>query len=172
MSLGLYVGSFDPITLGHIDIIRQALLVFDKVHVGIGINPKKINSSMFSLDEREEIIVMSAEESGIDLERLSVGSYYGSMMQEARDRNAGGIIRGLRQISDFGDEFTINGMVARAIPDIPMTYFICRQDFLHVSSSSVKEMAYLKEDYSWMVTPTVATRIQREFDLKEREPLG
>jgi pantetheine-phosphate adenylyltransferase len=76
------------------------------------------------------------------------------------------IIRGLRQISDFGDEFTINGMVARSLPEIPLTYFICRQDFLHVSSSSVKEMAALGEDVSWMVTPTVLEYILQRNNAK------
>ena len=161
MTKALYVGSFDPITLGHLDIARQAALVFDTVHIGIGHNPKK--QSMFTLDQRVWLIRESIKECGLDADRITVGHYDGSMMQEARDQRATAIVRGLRQISDFGDEFTINGMVARAIPEIPLTYFICRQDFLHVSSSSVKEMASLNEDISWMVAPCVQALLRPDL---------
>jgi pantetheine-phosphate adenylyltransferase len=153
MTTALYIGSFDPFTLGHADIARQALLVFDRLHIGIGDNPKK--QPMFSIEERKRMIVRSISQAGLDANRVSVRYYSGSMMQEARDLKVNALVRGLRQISDFGDEFTINGMVARSIPEIPLTYFICRQDFLHVSSSSVKEMFSLGEDIDWMVTPSV-----------------
>lgn len=152
MKKALYVGSFDPITLGHLDIVRQASLVFDHVHIGMGINPKK--TPMFDTATRLLMVTDSLSEIGLT-DNVTVGCYTGSMMEEARNRNATAIVRGLRQISDFGDEFTINGMATRAIPNTPLVYFICRQDFLHVSSSSVKEMASLGEDFSWMVTRTV-----------------
>ncbi len=158
MKTALYVGSFDPFTLGHADIVRQALMVFDFVNIGIGINPKK--QPMFSLDDRIEMIRETIEAEGLDFFRVGISDYTGSMMEAARVRSVDAIVRGLRQISDFGDEFTINGMVARALPHTPMTYFICRQDFLHVSSSSVKEMAKLGEDISWMVAPSVVTRMK------------
>lgn len=158
MTKGLYVGSFDPITMGHLDIIRQGLLVFDTLHIGIGINPKK--TPHFSEEDRIDLVWESVVEVGLDYKKISVGSYHGSMMAEARNINATAIIRGLRQISDFGDEFTINGISSRALPDVPMTYFICRQDFLHVSSSSVKEIASLDEDFSWMVTKCVSRRFE------------
>ena len=147
MKFGLYVGSFDPITLGHLDVVRQALAVFDHVQIAIGNNPKKISSISFTPEERRELIKKSLQDEGFDLKRIGVSLYSGSMMNEARERGATGIIRGLRQISDFGDEFTINGMVARAIPDIPMVYFICRQDFLHVSSSSVTRPLFRPLDF-------------------------
>ncbi len=162
MSKALYVGSFDPFTLGHADIARQALLVFDELHIGIGQNPKK--QSMFSIVERERLIRATLREADLDHTRVTTGFYSGSMMQEARDQSACAIVRGLRQISDFGDEFTINGMVARSIPNVPLTYFICRQDFLHVSSSSVKEMFSLGEDISWMVTPSVVRGLEYQRD--------
>lgn len=153
MSHALYVGSFDPITLGHLDILRQALLVFDHVTIGVGINPRKTPTWVF--EDRKSMIKESIVEQDMPVSRISVIQYMGSMMNTARELSATSIVRGLRQISDFGDEFTMNGIAARSLPDIPMTYFICRQDFLHVSSSSVKELAQLEEDYSWMVTASV-----------------
>ena len=165
MTLGLYVGSFDPITLGHLDVIRQAMMVFENIHIGIGINPNK--TSRFTLEERTEMIKLSVRESGLPLNRISVGTYRGSMMQEARDRAATSIVRGLRQMSDFNDEFLINGMVARTLPEVPMSYFICRQDYLHVSSSAVKQLADLNEDFSWMVTESVSPYLNRTFKVED-----
>lgn len=163
MKKALYVGSFDPFTLGHADIVRQALMVCDEVHIGIGDNPKK--TPMFSLPQRIQMIDKTFEESSLWDARVSISHYSGSMMQEARNLKVCAIVRGLRQISDFGDEFTINGMVARSLPSVPMIYFICRQDFLHVSSSSVKEMASLGEDISWMVAPAVSDMIIKKIGL-------
>ncbi len=158
MKIGLYVGSFDPITLGHIDVIRQALAVFDELHIGVGINPRKTNYR-FTVEERIDLIERSLDEAGLDMARLRYIAYEGSMMQQARVLKATSIVRGLRQMSDFNDEFLINGMVAKTLPETPMTYFICRQEFLHVSSSAVKELAALNEDFSWMVTRVVADRL-------------
>lgn len=160
MKTGLYVGSFDPITLGHLDIVSQACVVFDHVVIAVGVNPTKINTSRFSLEERMELIKSSSREIGIS--NIEVMSYTGSMMQAARDTNATSIIRGLRQMSDFNDEFLINGMVARTLPDVPIAYFICKQEYLHVSSSSVKQLADLDEEFSWMVTPSVKRAIERK----------
>lgn len=165
MKKALYVGSFDPITLGHLDIIRQALLVFDHVTIGIGINPKK--TPAWTETERTIMIAASIDEVGLPSDRIRIMSYQGSMMEAARRIDASGIVRGLRQISDFGDEFTINGMASRALPDIPMTYFICRQDFLHISSSSVKEMASLREDFKWMVTKCVAEYVMADHPIRK-----
>lgn len=161
MKIALYAGSFDPFTLGHADIVRQALLVFDTVHIGIGTNPKK--QPLFTTHERGSMITETIKEAGLDHKRVKGAVYAGSIMQEARAQGACAIVRGLRQISDFGDEFTINGMVARSLPDIPMAYFICRQDFLHVSSSSVKEMASLGEDIRWMVSQSVRERVIAQY---------
>lgn len=107
-----------------------------------------------------ELIDSSAREIGIP--NVEIMSYTGSMMQAARATNATAIIRGLRQMSDFNDEFLINGMVARTLPDVPIAYFICKQEYLHVSSSSVRQLADLDEEFSWMVTPSVKQAIERK----------
>jgi pantetheine-phosphate adenylyltransferase len=155
MKTGLYVGSFDPITLGHLDIVSQALEVFDKVYIAVGINPTKKDTARFSIETRLSLIEQSVREIGLDSSQINVLCYTGSMMQAARDTNATAIVRGLRQMSDFNDEFLINGMVAKTLPGVPITYFICKQEYLHVSSSAVKQLTDLDEEYSWMVTDCV-----------------
>jgi pantetheine-phosphate adenylyltransferase len=69
-------------------------------------------------------------------------------------------VRGLRQISDFNDEFTLHGVLQRISPDIPMVHLICQQQFLHVSSSTARALADLKEDLSWLVTDNVAMALR------------
>lgn len=148
MTKGLYVGSFDPITLGHLDIVRQACEVFDQVHIGIGLNSKK--TGRFDRGMRSDLIFNAIQEVGLEGDRIHIHIYDGSMMQEARRIAPTALIRGLRQISDFGDEFTINGVWSRTM-DIPITYFICKEKYLHVSSSTAKEMHRFGEDISWLV---------------------
>ncbi len=153
----LYAGSFDPMTLGHIDVVRQALLVFDYVHIGIGRNPKK--TRLFSTDESIILIKQSLIEQGMDEQRCRYLQYDGSLMEISREIKPCAIVRGLRQASDFNDEFMINGVCANTIPHIPITYFICDSRYLHVSSSTAKELAQHGEEVSWMVSSCVANRL-------------
>ena len=150
----IYAGSFDPITLGHINVIRKALTLFDAVTVSVGINPKK--TGLFSPVERVALIKKSLDETlPDDLHRLMVTHYHGGLAEHARERGATHIVRGLRQISDFNDEFTLNGVLQRIAPDVPVVHLICEEQFLHVSSSTARELAKLKADISWLVSPVV-----------------
>ena len=165
----LYAGSFDPITRGHLDVIQKALLTFDVVHVAVGVNPLK--SGLFDVDERVDLI----RESIMDLdltppgralpEAVEVGAYVGeSVIRHARRIGATHVVRGLRQASDFDDEFRYHGVFGRLDPTIPMVHFICQEAFLHVSSSTARELASLREDVSWLVTPTVERALQKRFE--------
>lgn len=168
----VYAGSFDPITLGHLDIVSKALTVFDEVHIAIGSNPKK--TRMFGVKEsclmiRDSILEMVAPLTWEDQkdhvkDRVSVGSFVGvSLLAYARSVEATHIVRGLRQASDFNDEFTLHGVADRIDPTIPMVHFICQERFLHVSSSTAKELASLSEDTSWLVTSNVEAALKKHF---------
>lgn len=159
MSRAAYAGSFDPITRGHLDIVDQALKVFDKVVIGIGQNAAK--QPRFDLDERQRLIKESIEQrwETDDRDRISVVTFSRSIIDFAKDAQATAIVRGLRQVSDFADEFRMNGIVSRS-SDIPMVYFICRAEFLHVASSTVKEMAELGLPIGWLVTPAVEAALK------------
>jgi pantetheine-phosphate adenylyltransferase len=170
MKVGFYAGSFDPITLGHLDIIEQAARVFDRLHVEIGINPRK--TPMFSISERADMIEETLAERrqrsvpGQHHCTIEVGTYSGALMDRADALEATAIVRGLRQISDFNDEFTINGMVSRLLPEVPMVYFICHHEFLHVSSSSAKELARYgyHAEIDWMVGRAVRDKLRAQFE--------
>jgi len=160
----LYAGSFDPITRGHLDIIGKALMTFDTVHVAIGTNVKKQRA--FGVAESQGLIRRSIAEHWPDAHGveddlfeggLEVGEYANqSLLAYARGIGATHIVRGLREASDFSDEFNLHGVAGRIDPSIPMVHFICAAEFLHVSSSTAKELAAFGEDVGWLVMPCVA----------------
>jgi pantetheine-phosphate adenylyltransferase len=165
----LYAGSFDPITRGHLDIIGKALMTFDAVHVAIGTNVKKRRA--FDVEESRRLIAHSILEhwpqagaaadpaaSGEPLfdGALEIGDYANqSLMAYARTIGATHIVRGLREASNFNDEFNLHGVAGRIDPSIPMVHFICEARFLHVSSSTAKELDAVGEGIGWLVTPSV-----------------
>lgn len=165
----LYAGSFDPITRGHLDIIGKALMTFDAVHVAIGTNVRKQRA--FGVEESQRLIVRSIVErwpeaiattdaaaSGDLLfgGALEVGEFTNqSLIAYAREIDATHIVRGLREASDFNEEFRLHGVAGRIDPSIPIVHFICEAQFLHVSSSTAKELDAMGESIGWLVMPSV-----------------
>lgn len=157
----LYAGSFDPITRGHLDIIGKALMTFDAVHVAIGTNVRKQRA--FGVAESQGLIVSSIREQWPEAGdgelfegTLEVGEYANqSLMAYARKIGASHIVRGLREASDFNDEFNLHGVAGRIDPTIPIVHFICEAQYLHVSSSTAKELDQVGEGIGWLVMPSV-----------------
>lgn len=161
----LYAGSFDPITRGHLDIIGKALMTFDQVHVAIGTNVRKQRA--FGVEESVALIKRSIVELWPEADTgstggslfdgaLEVGEYANqSLIRYARTIGATHIVRGLREASDFNDEFNLHGVAGRIDPSILMVHFICDAPFLHVSSSTAKELDVVGEDIAWLVMPSV-----------------
>ena len=160
----LYAGSFDPITRGHLDIIGKALMTFDAVHVAIGTNVRKQRA--FSVEESLRLVARSVVELWPEAAAarsgplcggaLELGDYANqSLLRYARTIGATHIVRGLREASDFNDEFNLHGVAGRIDPSILMVHFICDAPFLHVSSSTAKELDAVGEDIGWLVMPSV-----------------
>jgi pantetheine-phosphate adenylyltransferase len=161
----LYAGSFDPITRGHLDILGKALATFDAVHVAIGTNVRKQRA--FGVEEslrliRRSVMEMWPEAAAATAQgplfegRLEIGEYANqSLVRYARTIGATHIVRGLREASDFNEEFRMHGVAGRLDPAIPMVHFICDAPFLHVSSSTAKELDGVGEDIGWLVMPSV-----------------
>lgn len=161
----LYAGSFDPITRGHLDIIGKALMTFDLVHVAVGTNVKK--TRLFGVEESQRLIRSSIIEQWPEAAAgpsealfdgaLEVGEFADqSLLAYARTLGATHIVRGLRQASDFNDEFNLHGVAERIDASIPMVHFICEARYLHVSSSTARELDAFGERIDWLVTPSVA----------------
>lgn len=156
----LYAGSFDPVTRGHLDIIGKALRTFDTVHVAVGANVRKVR--MFGIEDSQRLITRSIREHWpLEADRLfegplEVGEFTGrSLISYAREIEATHIVRGLREASDFNDEFNLHGVAGRIDPSILVTHFICEAQFLHVSSSTARELAAVGERIDWLVMPCV-----------------
>lgn len=160
----LYAGSFDPVTRGHLDIIRKALMTFDSVHVAIGTNVRKQRA--FSIEDslrliKESIIELWPQADSLFDEAVEIGEYANqSLLKYARSIGATHIVRGLREATNFSEEFNLHGLAERIDPSIPMVHFICDAQFLHVSSSTAKELNAIGEDISWLVMPSVQAAFQ------------
>src|SRR6266702_4737921 len=156
--IGIYPGTFDPITNGHTDIIRRAVYVVDHLVIGVARNDGK--GPLFSTDERVEIVRGEIEhlESGA-ASRIEVRPFETLLMSFAESVGAGVIIRGLRAVSDFEYEFQMAGMNARLNPRIETVFLMASDRFQFISSRFVKEIGQLGGDVSHFVSPRVAKRL-------------
>src|SRR5246127_3021962 len=160
--VGIYPGTFDPITLGHSDIIRRALHVVDHLVIGVARNDAK--GPLFSTDERVEIVrdeVQYLENGGA--ERIEVRPFDTLLMHFAQSVGAGVILRGLRAVSDFEYEFQMAGMNARLNPAIETVFLMASDRHQFISSRFVKEIGALGGDFSHFVSPRVAARLSDRF---------
>jgi pantetheine-phosphate adenylyltransferase len=137
--IAIYPGSFDPITNGHLDIIRRAAALFDQLRVGIGINAQK--SGMFNADERAELIKQACD--GVDLppDVVHIDAFKGLVTDYAVQANAVAVVRGLRTISDFEFEFQFAHVARQLKPGIEIVLLPTVEENSYVSSSIVKELA-------------------------------
>ena len=153
MTLAVYPGTFDPITNGHVDILRRSLKIFDRVVVALAENIRK--SPLFTLAERRVLI---ADALGQD-PRLEVDAFEGLLAEYCRRRGATVVIRGLRALADFEYEFQSAHMNRRLAPDVETMFLMTSEDSFYVSSSLVKEVALMGGDVSRMVPPNVAAAL-------------
>ncbi|MEM5543556.1 pantetheine-phosphate adenylyltransferase [Sulfitobacter sp. AS92] len=154
MRIALYPGTFDPITLGHIDIIRRAARMVDRLVIGVAINRDK--GPLFSLEERVALIeaecVQLAEETGVE---IIVHPFENLLIDCARDVGAQTIVRGLRAVSDFEYEFQMVGMNRQLDDTIETVFLMAEATHQAIASKLVKEIARLDGDVSKFVTPAV-----------------
>ena len=159
MVTGVYPGSFDPVTVGHVDVATRAGALFDKVIVAVYGPPSK--ELMFDADERLALFSRSVEH----LPNVEVTKFEGLVVRFAKQVGATVIIRGLRSGSDFEYEFDMAFMNRRLEPDLDMVFFMTSQDHMFVSSSLLKEVARLGGDINSMVPPKVAEAVYTKFGL-------
>ena len=149
MKIGVYPGSFDPITNGHLDVIERASKIFDEVIVLIAINNEK--KSFFSVEERIEMI----KESTKHMKNVKVDSYDGLTMRYAKKVNAIALIRGLRVVSDFEYEWKLAAANEFIDNSIEMIFFMAKKETSFISSSSIKELYQNHVDISSLVPKSV-----------------
>ena len=152
-TLAVYPGTFDPITNGHVDILRRSLKIFDRVVVALAENVRK--APLFSIDERRNLIATAL---GGDA-RLEVDAFQGLLADYCRRRGAGVVIRGLRALADFEYEFQSAHMNRRLAPDVETLFLMTSEESFYVSSSLVKEVALMGGDVSGLVPAGVVAAL-------------
>lgn len=157
MRRAIYPGSFDPVTLGHIDVIERALRLFDEVIVAAA--PSEGKSPLFPIEERLELIRASLPGES----RLKVKQLDGLLVDFVRAEQAEVIVRGLRAVSDFEFEFQMALMNRRLAANVETIFLMPKEDYSYISSRIVKEVARLGGDVSGVVPPPVAAALRKQF---------
>jgi pantetheine-phosphate adenylyltransferase len=159
---GIYPGTFDPITVGHMDIIKRALHVVDKLIIGVALDTGK--APVFDLAMRSKLVTEDVKSLlGDDAKRVEVKSFSGLLVNFAEESGANVIIRGLRAVSDFEYEFQMACMNSRLKADVETVFLTASESTHFISSRFVKQIARLGGDISSFVSPNVAKHLRSHF---------
>ena len=157
--IAVYPGSFDPVTNGHLDVIRRAAGIFDKVIVGVGRNVGK--APLFTTEERVSLIQVAVSE----LQNVEVASFDGMLVAFAKQHGASVLVKGLRAISDFEYEFQMALANRHLDPTVETMFLMTSAEYQFLSSSIVKEMVRVGGDCSPLVPSVVMDALRRSFDV-------
>jgi len=159
MKTAVYPGTFDPVTLGHMDIIRRAAHLVDRLVIGVTTNPSK--SPMFTVEERLDMVRReTADVPG----KISVVSFDSLLMDFAVREGASMIVRGLRAVADFEYEYQMAGMNQQLNPDIETVFLMADVSLQPIASKLVKEIALYGGEIGRFVTPTVAVEVRERVE--------
>ena len=153
----IYPGTFDPITLGHLDILQRASKLFDHVIITLAINSTK--TPLFSKEERLDFIKDAVK----NMPNVTVDSFEGMLIKFAEKMCAGAVIRGLRAISDFEFEFQLALMNRKQNKDITTVFLMPNEKYTYLNSTIIREVARFGGDVSSFITPYVAEKLKNKF---------
>lgn len=157
MVKAVYPGSFDPITMGHIDIIRRSAAIVDEVIIGVLVNNTK--SPLFTIHERVEMIKDSVK----DLDNVKVKSFDGMTVDFAKENGAKIMIRGLRAVTDYENEMQLAQTNRSLAMEIETLFLITSLEYAFLSSTIVKELAFFKQDVSRFVPHLVEEKLREKY---------
>lgn len=158
MSNAIYPGSFDPVTYGHIDIIKRAAKIFDELTVAVLCN--RVKSPLFSVEERVKML----EDVCKDLPNVKVDSFSGLLADYAVEKDTDVIIRGLRAITDFEYELQMAQTNRKIADSVDTVFLITSLEYAYLSSTTVREVASFGRDISQFVPPCVAEKIKEKMN--------
>ncbi|MGA0023214.1 MAG: pantetheine-phosphate adenylyltransferase [Burkholderiales bacterium] len=153
----VYPGTFDPITLGHEDLVRRAARLFD--HVVLAVADSRTKHPMFTLAER---IDMARDALG-DVKNVSVTGFSGLLMNFVREHKAGVVLRGVRAVSDFDYEFQLAGMNRKMYPEVETVFMTPGEEHMFLSATLVREISVLGGDVSKFVSQPIARRLKSKI---------
>ena len=156
MTTAIYAGSFDPITNGHLSIIKSGLVAFDDLIIAVLNNPEK--SCLFTVQERIEMIRASCDEAGVG-PSVDVDSFDGLLIDYAKSKGVHVILRGLRAVADFEYELQMASMNRHLSSDVETVFIMANETYFYVASNLVKEVKKLGGDISALVPTAVARRL-------------
>lgn len=159
MKKAIYPGSFDPVTMGHLDIIRRAAKLFDEVTVVVMTNVKKKNTHAFTVEERVDLLERCTK----DLANVQIDSYGGLLAEYARNAGAVAVVKGLRAVSDFEDEFQQSLTNKKLNPELETVFLTADADSMFLSSSVVKQVCSLGGDISDFVPAEISEDIIKKL---------
>ena len=162
MRIGVYPGTFDPITSGHTDIVKRALRVVDHLVIGVAVNTGK--SPLFNVDERVDMVMKELKP--ICGDRISVRNFDNLLMHFVEEVQASIIIRGLRALSDFEYEFQMTGMNARLNNNVETVFLLASENHQFIASKLVKEIAALGGDISSFDSPEITASLIKRIKSK------
>lgn len=153
----IYAGTFDPLTLGHLDVVRRAASIFDRLVVGI--SKSRMKSPLFTLEERLDLVTQSVK----DIPNVEVQSFSGLLVDFARSQEIKVVVRGLRAISDFEIEFQMALTNRKMDPEVETLFLMPKDQYSYLSSSMVREVAEHGGDSSVFVPPVVHRALLKKF---------
>lgn len=156
MPAAIYPGSFDPLTLGHLNLIQRGLELFDRVTVAIAVNSKK--TPLFTPQERIQMIRDACPDPRVEVEH-----FQGLLVDYAQKKGVKILLRGLRAVSDFEYEFQMANMNRKLAPHVETVFVMTGQDYFYVSSQLVREVASFGGDVSGLVPPNVLAALKQKF---------
>ncbi len=157
MKTAIYPGSFDPITKGHLDVLKRAADIFDKVIIVVSVNMNK--KSFLPLEDRVMLIKQACK----DLENVEVDTFGGLTIEYAKQKNANVLIRGLRAVSDFEYEMQLSQANSALASDIHTVFLITKPKYNFISSGTVREIALMHGDISKFVPEPVAKYLENKY---------
>lgn len=157
LKIAIYPGTFDPITLGHIDVIERACRIFDRVIVAITNNPRK--SQLFTIEERIKL----AKDALGKIKNVEVDSFTGLLVEYMKSRNARTILRGLREVSDFSYEFQQAIINRKLYENVDTVFIMTSPKYFYVNSTIVKELASMGACIKELVPPNVEKALFEKF---------
>ena len=161
MCTGVYPGTFDPFTHGHMDIVRRALKVVDKLVIGVAVDSGK--EPIFGVDFRAQLAREEMSQLGEDASRVEVKTFSGLLANFAKEEDAGLLIRGLRAVSDFEYEFQMASVNNKIAPELETVFLTASEATHFISSRFVKQLAKLGGDVSHFVSDNVADALRTHF---------